>query len=261
MTKKNWISVKRGLSEDPKHRQAMGEAVWLFLHIIDAADWEKGIVYDWRDKDIGSDMCLNQRTVRDWRDRLSNKGYITCKQRQRGLDIIIHNWIDPRNYSGKTMNVRQGDMVVSLPGEKEFEGDTQVDTRVDTQDDTQGIQDSTCKTASFIESTSTSTPTSESTTTRENSAKVFRAYEAEIGLLTPRISDAIGDYLDDLHVPAEWIIDAIHLAATNNKRNWAYCAAILKRWSVEGKTALPPKQQPTKLKGDRSDFLKALEAA
>ena len=41
MTKKHWISVKRGLSEDPKHRQAMGEAVWLFLHIIDAGSHQE----------------------------------------------------------------------------------------------------------------------------------------------------------------------------------------------------------------------------
>jgi len=106
------------------------------------------------------------------------------------------------------------------------------------------------------------TDSKQSTTTRENSAKVFRAYENEIGILTPMVSDAIGDYLDDLRIPADWIIDAIHIAAEQNKRNWAYCAAILKRWAVEGKTALPPKQKPAgKLKGDRSEFLKALEAA
>jgi Mn-dependent DtxR family transcriptional regulator len=91
MSKKNWISVKRGLSEDPKHREAMGEAVWLYLHIIDAADWEKGIVYDWRDKDIAADMGINPRTIRDWRDRLTSKGYITCKQQQHCAQIMWYN--------------------------------------------------------------------------------------------------------------------------------------------------------------------------
>lgn len=84
----------------------------------------------------------------------------------------------------------------------------------------------------------------ESTTTREISGKVFTAYENEIGLLTPKISDCIGDYLDDMKVSPEWIIEAIHIAAEQNKRNWAYCAAILKRWAVEGKTTLPPKINP-----------------
>ena len=53
MSKKNWIFIKRGLSEDPKHRERMGMAIWLFMHICDAADWETGKVYDWRDKEIG----------------------------------------------------------------------------------------------------------------------------------------------------------------------------------------------------------------
>jgi DnaD/phage-associated family protein len=74
-------------------------------------------------------------------------------------------------------------------------------------------------------------------------AEIFKVYSSEIGLITPRISDAINDYLDDLRFEPSWIIDAIHLAADNNKRNWAYCAAILKRWAVEGKTALPIKKK------------------
>ena len=127
MAKKNWLFIKRGLSEDPKHRESMGMAVWLFMHICDAADWETGIVHDWRDKDIAADMSLNQRTVRDWRDRLSGVGYITCNPRQYGLDIIIHNWTNPRDYSGKKFNVRQGDMDTSP---SEFQVDTQVDTQV-----------------------------------------------------------------------------------------------------------------------------------
>lgn len=102
----------------------------------------------------------------------------------------------------------------------------------------------------------------DNTTTRANSSEVFRAYEAEIGLITPRIADAIGDYLDELSISPEWMIDAFHIAAEQNKRNWAYCAAILKRWAVEGKTALPPKQRPSgpkyPAKGDNTEFFKNL---
>jgi DnaD/phage-associated family protein len=98
------------------------------------------------------------------------------------------------------------------------------------------------------------------TTTR---GEVFKVYTSEIGLLTPRIADAINDYLDDLKFEPSWIIEAIHLAAENNKRNWAYCQAILKRWAVEGKTALPPKAkyQPKPAKGDNSAFFEALAKA
>ena len=220
MSKKNWISVKRGLSEDPKHRQAMGEAVWLFLHIIDAADWEKGIVYDWRDCDVANDMSLSQRTVRDWRQRLQDAGYIKCEQRQHSLDVIIHNWTDPRSYSGKVLNKKQGDTAASP---SEIQGDTQGDT----EGDTQGTRQSRVNPTPFIESKSTSTP-------EGTAAAVFKTYEAEIGLITSKIADSINDLLDH-NTPTEWIIDALEIASKQNHRSWAYAEAILKRWAVQGR--------------------------
>jgi len=61
---------------------------------------------------------------------------------------------------------------------------------------------------------------------------VFRLYEENIGPLTPLIADALKDaealYSD------EWIADVIEIAVKNNKRNWKYCEAILKRWKEEG---------------------------
>lgn len=106
MTKKNWIYIKRGLSEDSKHRDAMGVRIWLFMHIIDRADWETGIVYEWRDRDESHDMNLPWRTMQKQRQELEELGYITCEKKQHGQNIIIHNWIDPRNYGGKILNIR-----------------------------------------------------------------------------------------------------------------------------------------------------------
>lgn len=167
--KKHWISVKRGLSEDPKHRQAMGEAIWLFLHIVDAADWDKGMVYDWRDKEIAAEMSLSAATVRGWRDRLAKNGYITCNQKQYGLEIVIHNWIDPRNYSGKVMNKRQGDSYISPSKDEDDAGCAQVDTQVDTQ----VLDEPIVNPASFIESTSTS----ESKSTSQQPTRSFSPVE------------------------------------------------------------------------------------
>jgi DnaD/phage-associated family protein len=62
----------------------------------------------------------------------------------------------------------------------------------------------------------------------------YRAYTSEIGVITPMISDAIDLELKD-GTPPDYITDAIKEAARNNVRNWAYIAAILKRWKVEGK--------------------------
>jgi len=44
--KKQWISIKRGLIRDPKHRIVMGECVWLFQYMIDIADWNTGKIPD-----------------------------------------------------------------------------------------------------------------------------------------------------------------------------------------------------------------------
>ena len=114
MSKKNWINLKRGLSEDPKHRARMGECIWLFLHIIDLADWETGIVYDWKDEAVAADMTMPITTLRHQRRKLEELDYIRCKQGQRSQDIYILQWINPRNYSGAIINPRnQSDNVLS----------------------------------------------------------------------------------------------------------------------------------------------------
>lgn len=73
---------------------------------------------------------------------------------------------------------------------------------------------------------------SESALNMNLSGEVFRAYESEIGIITPAISDEILSMLED--VPMEYFIKAFGEAAKNNKRSWAYAKAILKRYKVEG---------------------------
>ena len=112
MSKKNWIMIKRGLSQDAKHREQIGQAIWCFMHIIDRADWETGTVFDWKDQDEADDMGVNVRTLREWRRSLDENNYITCHQEQYGQRIVIHNWTNPRNYSGEVLNqFPQGDII------------------------------------------------------------------------------------------------------------------------------------------------------
>ena len=111
--KKNWIMLKRGLSEDAKHREAMGNRIWLFLHLIDRADWDTGTVHDWRDKDEADDMNMSHLTIRNQRQELETMGYITCQKKQRGQNIVIHNWVNPRNYSGEVLNQSNRNQLVS----------------------------------------------------------------------------------------------------------------------------------------------------
>ena len=61
---------------------------------------------------------------------------------------------------------------------------------------------------------------------------LFTAYEHEIGLITSFISDDLIAWSSE--VPEEWIVKAMHEAAAQNKRNWKYCTAILKRWNAQG---------------------------
>jgi len=87
---------------------------------------------------------------------------------------------------------------------------------------------------------------------------VFKLYEENIGALTPLIADALKD-AEDSYEP-EWIADAIELAVKNNKRNWKYCEAILKRWKEEGRGEKQDRQDAEKdrrkyVEGKYSDFI------
>lgn len=66
------------------------------------------------------------------------------------------------------------------------------------------------------------------------SPDIFTLYEENIGMLTPMIADELRE-AEKLY-PASWIGDAIREAVALNKRNWRYIAAILERWSTEGKS-------------------------
>jgi DnaD/phage-associated family protein len=61
---------------------------------------------------------------------------------------------------------------------------------------------------------------------------IFKLYEENIGPLTPLIADALKDA--EHTYPPEWVAEALEIAVKNNKRNWRYVEAILKRWKVEG---------------------------
>ena len=87
---------------------------------------------------------------------------------------------------------------------------------------------------------------------------VFKLYEENIGALTPLIADALKD-AEETYQP-EWIADAIELAVKNNKRNWKYCEAILKRWKEEGRGEKQDRRNTEKdrrkyVEGKYSDFI------
>ena len=69
------------------------------------------------------------------------------------------------------------------------------------------------------------------TTTDEKN--IFKIYQDNIGSLTSFIADSLIDA--EKTYSFEWVLDSIKVAVVNNKRNWSYCEAILRRWKIEGK--------------------------
>jgi DNA replication protein len=83
----------------------------------------------------------------------------------------------------------------------------------------------------------------------ENEVNVYKAYEENIGPLTPMIADAMKDS-EEIY-PEIWIYEAIKIATEKNKRNWSYIQAILKRWQAEGKDVRKDRQD---IENDRRKY-------
>jgi DnaD/phage-associated family protein len=80
--------------------------------------------------------------------------------------------------------------------------------------------------------TTRETTETEDFSTQKQRPEIFSIYEKEIGILTPMIAEALIDA--ETEYPIEWFHAAFREAAANNKRNWKYAQAILKRWKIEG---------------------------
>jgi len=218
--KKTWIKIKRGLLE-PKHRETLGIRIWLYIHMLDRTDWDTGIIYGWKDKDEAEDLSMPWRTLQQQRQQLEKDGYIICKQMPGCQEITITNWTNPREYSGKVYNTTDGGTQSSVPtdGGSE-EGGTM-----------QGTNKGTNKTYSK----SRTLPYNSHITnhTSGDAGIIFKFYEENIGLLTPFLSDDLGELIETY--PHDWIIESMKIAVQNNKRKLSYAKAILKRWHIEGK--------------------------
>ena len=118
--KKTWIKIKRGLLE-PKHRDKLGIRVWLYLYILDQADWDTGKVLEWRDAATADELDMQARTIRQHRQQLEEDGYITCEQGYHKQIITIHNYSNPRRYDEETLN--HGDINLSPLNDGDNHGD------------------------------------------------------------------------------------------------------------------------------------------
>ena len=64
--------------------------------------------------------------------------------------------------------------------------------------------------------------------------RTIKAYEENIGMITPMVADQIKAIAEEDDPPAAWGEDAIRIAVGAGARNWRYTAAILNRWIQAG---------------------------
>ena len=103
MTKKTWIKVKCGILE-PKHIAKLGQAWYLYLYILDNANWDTGIISEWKDEYGVQDLGKPLGMIREHRKQLIKEGYISCTKNQHSQTVTIHNWTNPRTYDGIVQN-------------------------------------------------------------------------------------------------------------------------------------------------------------
>lgn len=108
MSTKTWIKIKRGFI-DQKHREKMGVRIWLYLYMLDIVNWETGTIEGWTDQKAADDFGMEFRTLQAQRQQLQADGYISCEQIFQGQRIIVHNWTNPREYSGQVINEKDAD--------------------------------------------------------------------------------------------------------------------------------------------------------
>ena len=129
MAKKTWVKIKRGFIIDPKHRIALGNRVWLYLYMLDVADWETGKVLEWRDRDAADDLQMPISTIRLQRRQLEDADYISCFQHKTHQTITIKRWINPRDYENK------GDYLLIPNGEEQGMSDNKGNNKGDKKGD------------------------------------------------------------------------------------------------------------------------------
>lgn len=122
---------------------------------------------------------------------------------------------------GRTSTPSNIDAVDHLRGGTELDSNSQLDS-----------------TNQLDTTTSTSSSVDDDDEQSRMRAKVFQSYHANIGALTPIISDDLKDFIQEYG--AQWVIDAIETSARNGARSIAYVTKVLQNWERHGRHAERP---------------------
>jgi len=112
MARKTFIKVRIGILE-PKHIFQIGEAIWLYLYILNRADWKTGKIFDWRDADVAQDLGIYVQSVRNQRKKLALYDYIAVSQKKHRQELTVLKWQDPNPKGGQSNDDNYGDNELS----------------------------------------------------------------------------------------------------------------------------------------------------
>lgn len=123
MTMKGFgIEVKNTLLE-PKHRKAMGEAVWLYLWFLDRVtsitEQQQGLVLGRKPiihADVVEDLHITHKTYARWISRLRNNHYIDTTRAPYGLVVKVNKIHKPQLKKRYAKNVTSLSKSGTSPG-------------------------------------------------------------------------------------------------------------------------------------------------
>ena len=229
MARKTWFKVKRGIL-DPKHIDRLGNAWYLYFYILDNADWETGTIPEWKDIYAADDLGKPLGMIREHRKQLVDGKYIRCDKQQYSQKITIFNWTDPRRYDGivQNINTESWDFSELQEDDLEIESYDQSKGQSSPQSSGQTFPNQAVNDVPFIQSQNHISHNTVLTTTT-----AFAVFAAEIGSLSPTVSERLGMLVDDYS--DQWVQDAIKEAVLNNVKKLPYIEAMLKSWKENGK--------------------------
>lgn len=254
MSAKTWVKMKRGIFRDPKHRQQMGDSIWLFGWLIDVADWETGVVSPYKDEETAAEMGVTVTWVRKHRRRLTSLGYIECTRHgPQGMNIKIAKWVNPKQGEAKpapkitkksdqnrpllppksdqngTLLNPESDLNRTLSGESDPKHTT-ISQKSDRESGSESDRESDplTKLSSLYPGVMNQVPDSSTT-------NIFRSYESCFGYtLSPTQAEMLKEYA--VEYTDAWVIAALKEAAKANIRTLSYVEGILRRCKTEGRT-------------------------
>ena len=86
-----WTPIRVGLFTDKKHRERMGQAIWLYGYLHIYADRQTGLLAR-NCENIASEIGASTKTVQRWMRLLEKKKYIQLRRLPHGFSIKIEKF-------------------------------------------------------------------------------------------------------------------------------------------------------------------------